>query len=110
MTINEAQKNLEKCENDIQNRFTTLRAQAQTYENNVADSAVSRLKSPALIVAAIMVFVALAIIANRHPVWGIVILFAGLYLAYTMYSNKKGFIMGVKDSLRSHLDSLPKKI
>lgn len=106
MTSQEAKQQVDACERKVVSAYDNMRSAARTVGTLAVSAAASETTMSTLLPLIISVFGLL--LFGSHPFWAIVLIVAGIWIAYSSYSSAKSIqntVEGQQKTLNSTLDN-----
>ena len=106
MTSQEAKQQVDACERKVVSAYDNMRSAARTVGTSAASAAASKTTMSTLLPLIISVIGLL--LFGSHPFWAIVLIVAGIWIAYSCHSSAKSIqnkVEGQQKTLNSTLDN-----
>lgn len=106
MTSQEAKQQVDACERKVVSAYDNMRSAARTVGTSAVSAAASKTTMSTLLPLIISVIGLL--IFGSHPFWAIVLIVAGIWIAYSCHSSAKSIqntVEGQQKTLNSTLDN-----
>lgn len=89
MTIQEAERAITACENDITREYSALTTAAKAVGSSAVEAAASTRRTKTL-VSLIISLIGLFLMLGGHPFWGVLVIAGGLFVTYNVHESASG--------------------
>lgn len=106
MTSHEAKQQVDACEREVVSAYDNMRSAVRTVGTSAVSAAASKTTMCTLLPLIISVIGVL--LFGAHPLWAIVLIVAGIWIAYSSHSSAKSIqdkVEGQQKTLNSTLDN-----